>query len=204
MEAILDLYNREYNPKIPTVCFDEKPLQLLEDSRPIIKAYKPGKIQKRDYEYKRMGTANIFCTVEPLAGKHITQVFAKKTRSEFAQNMKIISDEYPYAEKINIVMDNLNTHNKKSLVEYYGEIDGNKIWDRFNVYYTPKHASWLNQAEIEIGTCSRQCIGKKRFPNIEILTEEVNAWNKAVNKKKIKIKWSFTTKEARLKFKIKQ
>jgi len=204
MEAILDLYNREYNPKIPNVCFDEKPLQLLENSRPIIKADKPGKIQKRDYEYKRMGTANIFCTVEPLAGKHITQVFAKKTRSEFAQNIKIISDEYPNAKKINIVMDNLNTHNKKSLVEYYGEIEGNKIWDRFNVYYTPKHASWLNQAEIEIGICSRQCIGKKRYPNIELLTEEVNAWNKAVNKKKIKINWSFTTKEARLKFKIKR
>ena len=204
MEAILDLYNREYNPKIPNVCFDEKPLQLLENSRPIIKADKPGKIQKRDYEYKRMGTANIFCTVEPLAGKHITQVFAKKTRSEFAQNIKIISDEYPNAKKINIVMDNLNTHNKKSLVEYYGEIEGNKIWDRFNVYYTPKHASWLNQAEIEIGICSRQCIGKKRYPNIELLTEEVNAWNKAVNKKKIKINWSFTTKKARLKFKIKR
>jgi hypothetical protein len=204
MEAILDLYNREYDPKIPNVCFDEKPLQLLEDSRPIIKADKPGKIQKRDYEYKRMGTANIFCAVEPLAGKHITQVFAKKTRSEFAQNIKIISDEYPDAKKINIVMDNLNTHNKKSLVEYYGEIEGNKIWDRFNVYYTPKHASWLNQAEIEIGICSRQCIGKKRYPNIELLTEEVNAWNKAVNKKKIKINWSFTTKEARLKFKIKR
>lgn len=204
MEAILDLYNREYNPKIPTVCFDEKSLQLLEDLRPIIKADKPGKIQKRDYEYKRKGTANIFCTVEPLAGKHITKVFKRKTRSEFAQNMKIISDEYPDAEKINIVMDNLNTHNKKSLVEYFGEDEGKKIWNRFKVFYTPKHASWLNQAEIEIGICSRQCIGKKRYPNIELLTEEVNAWNKAINKKKIKINWSFTTKEARLKFKVKR
>jgi len=201
MEAILGLYNKEYNPKVPTVCFDEKPLQLLEDSRGVIKADKCGKIQKRDYEYKRKGTANIFCTVEPLAGKHITKVFEKKRKIEFAQNLKIISDAYPDADQINIVMDNLNTHNEKSLIEYYGEAEGKKLWNRFRAYYTPKHASWLNQAEIEIGICSRQCIGKKRFSNLELLTKEVNAWNKVVNGKRLKINWKFSTKDARLKFK---
>src|SRR4030042_5362606 len=204
MEAILDLYNKEYDANVPTVCFGEKPLQLLEDTRAVIKANKAGKIQKRDYEYKRKGTANIFCAVEPLAGKHITEVFERKTRSEFAQNLKIISDAYPNADYINIVMDNLNTHNEKSLIEYYGEEEGKKTWNRFKVFYTPQHASWLNQAEIEIGICSGQCIGKKRFGNLELLTNEVNAWNKAVNNKRVKINWSFTTKEARLKFKIKR
>lgn len=204
MEAILDLYNREYNPRIPTVCFDEKPLQLLDDSRPLKKADKPGKIQKRDYEYKRMGTANIFCTVEPLAGKHITEVFEKKTKADFAQNLKIISDSYPDAKKINIVMDNLNTHREASVIEYFGETVGKKLWNRFNVYYTPKHGSWLNQAEIEIGICSRQCIGKKRFANLELLNKQVNAWNEAVNEKALKINWKFSTMEARRKFKYRR
>ena len=201
MEAILDLYNQEYNPKIPTICFDEKSLQLLEDTKPVVKADKAGKIQKRDYEYKRNGTANIFCTVEPLAGNHITEVFEKKTRNEFAQNLKIISEAYPDADYINIVMDNLNTHNERSLIEYYGENEGKEIWNRFKVFYTPKHASWLNQAEIEIGICSKQCIGKKRFGNLGLLKNEVKAWNKAVNGKRLKTNWSFSTKEARLKFK---
>ena len=201
MESILDLYNREYNKKIPTVCFDEKPLQLLKDARPTVKADKSGKIQKRDYEYIRKGTANIFCTVEPLAGKHITKVFERKTKKDFACNLKIISDEYPDANKINIVMDNYNTHKEKSVIEYFGENEGKKLWKRFKVFYTPKHASWLNQAEIEIGICSRQCIGKKRFADIKLLTDQVNAWNKSVNEKEIKINWGFSTKEARRKFK---
>jgi hypothetical protein len=204
MEAILDLYSTEYNPKRPTVCFDEKPLQLLDEYRPLIKAYKAGKIQKRDYEYKRIGTANIFCTVEPLSGKHITRVFEKKTRKDFAKNLKTISGAYPEAEYINIVMDNLITHNEKSLTEYFGEDEGNKIWNRFKVFYTPKHASWLNQAEIEISICSKQCLGKRRFNNLELLTKEINAWNKAVNKKRLKINWKFTKKDARLKFKFKR
>ena len=176
-------------------------MQLLDDSRPLIKADKAGKIQKRDYEYKRMGTANIFCTVEPLAGKHITEVFERKTGVEFAQNLKIVSDSYTEEEKINIVMDNYRTHTEKSVLEYFGEIDGKKLWQRFNVFYTPKHASWLNQAEIEIGICSRQCIGKKRFANLDLLSSQVDAWNKSVNGKKLKINWRFSSKEARRKFK---
>jgi hypothetical protein len=199
MEDVLDLYERQYNPKEPVICLDEKPVQLLKDARGTIPE-KPGSIRKRDYEYIRAGTANVFVIVEPKGGRHFTYVTKNRKGKEFAKVMNRIATHYISADKIHIVMDNLRTHCLKSLTDFYGVEKGTELWNRFDVHFTPKHASWLDQAEIEIGIYSRQCLGKNRISNIDELRRRTNAWNKVVNKKKLKIKWQFTTKEARNKF----
>jgi hypothetical protein len=201
MENILDLYSKNYNISEPVVCLDEKPIQLLGYTKPGKKMKKSGQIKKTDYEYKRNGTANIFCAVEPKAGKHITQVTKKKRGKDFAIFINKINNKYKHVRKIHLVMDNYCTHFVKSLISYYGEERAKQIWSRFEIHYTPVHASWLNQAEIEINMCSKMCIGRRRFENIEILKSEVQAWNKIMNKKKAKITWRFTTVDAREKFK---
>lgn len=201
MEDVLDLYEKPYNAKRPVVCLDEKPTQLLNNGRPSIAA-KPGNgIAKKDYEYVRNGTANVFRAVEPRMGRHFTKVTERRTKPDFAEFLKDIADAYPKAREIELVMDNLNTHNESSLIERYGSHLGSKIWSRFDVHYTPKHASWLNQAEIAIGIYSRQCLGKDRIPNIDELKSRSAAWNKRANKEKIIINWTFTKKKARKKFK---
>ncbi|KAF0139843.1 MAG: transposase, partial [Ignavibacteria bacterium] len=151
MEDVLDLYEKPYNPKEPVVCLDEKSIQLLKSAREDVAAKKDGQITKRDSEYIRCGTANAFCGIEPKAGKHFTIVTRRRKRPDFAKVLNKISKRYPKAKTINLVMDNLNTHNEKSLVTYYGKKEGHEIWRRFTIHYTPKHGSWLNQAEIEIG-----------------------------------------------------
>lgn len=201
MEDVLDVYERPYDPRRPVVCLDEKPTQLLDDGRPTIPA-KPGNgIKKKDYEYKRNGTANVFCAVEPLVGRHFTKVTERRTKPDFAEFLNDVSNAYVESKKITLVMDNLNTHNESSLIERYGEKQGSKIWARFDIHYTPKHASWLNQAEIAIGIYSQQCLGKDRIGTIKELKSRSKAWNKRANKEKIKIKWTFTKKKAREKFK---
>ena len=169
MEDVLNLYEKPLNPKEPVVCLDEKPIQLLKDARPSIAANKPGDIFKRDYEYVRCGTANVFCGVEPKAGKHFTRVTKNRKRAAFAKMISRIAKAYPGTKTIHLVMDNLNTHGKKSLTDFYGEKQGSKIWNKFTPHYTPKHASWLDQAEIEIGIFSRQCLGKDRIGDIPSL-----------------------------------
>jgi transposase len=201
MEEVLDVYERPYDPRRPLVCLDEKPIQLLNDARPSIPAKLSDGIMKRDYEYERNGTANVFCAVEPLAGRHLTKVTDRRTKPDFAEFLKDVSDRYPDAKKIALVMDNLNTHNESSLIVRYGENEGAKIWARFEVHYTPKHASWLNQAEIAIGIYSRQCLGKDRIGTIKELKSRSKAWNKRANQEKITINWTFTKKKARKKFK---
>ena len=200
MEDLLDLYGKELSPKEPVVCFDEKPIQFLGEIFPRIPAKKPGDIAKYDYEYERRGTANIFSAVEPKAGKHIASVYLRKRGREFAKFSKKISDAYPTAKRIHLVMDNLKTHSEKSLIEEFGEKSGKKLWNRFIVHYTPKHASWLNQAEIELSVCSKQCLGKRRFGSPNELRKEVSAWRGRANRTKQKIAWKFTTKAARSKF----
>ena len=200
MEDVLDLYAKPFNPKEPVVCLDEKPVQLVQDARESIPG-KPGKIKKRDYEYKRAGTANVFCAVEPKGGRHFTYVTKNRKGKEFAKVLNRIANHYSHADKIHLVMDNLRTHSQKSLTNFYGEEKGTEIWNRFEIHFTPKHASWLDQAEIEIGIYSRQCLGKSRIGSIDELRKKTNAWNKEVNKKKLKINWKFTTKKARKKFK---
>jgi hypothetical protein len=200
MEDVLNLYEKPYNYKEPVVCLDEKPVQLLEDARETI-SLKSGKPRKRDYEYVRRGTANVFCIVEPKGGRHFTYVTENRKGKEFAKVLKRIASHYSDVDIIHLVMDNLRTHSAKSLIDFYGEEEGTRIWNKFKVHYTPKHASWLDQAEIEIGIYSRQCLGKSRIGSIDNLRKKTKAWNKEINKKKLKIAWKFTTKDARLKFK---
>jgi hypothetical protein len=201
MEDVLDTYEKPYNGNEPVVCLDEKPVQLLADSRSLRPAKKSGDITKRDYEYKRCGTANVFCGIEPKAGKHFTKVTTDRKGPALAQMLADIDSAYPTATTIHLVMDNLNTHRIKSCVTLLGEEKGTALWNRFTVHYTPKHASWLDQAEIEIGIYSSQCLGKTRTPSIEELIKKSTAWNMAVNEKQLKINWGFTKSDARRKFK---
>jgi hypothetical protein len=156
MEDVLETYERPLDRAEPVVCLDEKPVTLHADIRPVAPA-EPGRETRRDSEYKRCGTANVFCAVEPLAGRHFTFATPNRSGLEFALVMSKLALAYPEAKTIHLVMDNLNIHRQKSLTATFdGEI-GTEIWDRFTVHYTPKHGSWLNQAEIEIGLFSRQC-----------------------------------------------
>lgn len=201
MEDILNLYARIYYEKEPTICLDEKPVQLLEDLRIPKKSTKRNSLKKRDHQYKRKGTANIYCAIEPLTGRYFNHVTANKKGKEFAKEINRLARAYPNVDTIHLVMDNYCTHTKKSLTDYYGEEKGNKIWNRFTIHYTPKNASWLDQAEIAIGLYSRQCLGKDRISDIENLRERTKAWNSAINKKKVKINWGFTIDKAKEVFK---
>jgi len=197
MEEVLDLYEKPLDVKEPVVCLDERPVQLLGEVREPIVADKPGKILKQDSEYIRCGTANVFCAVEPKKGRHFTKVTPNRKGTEFAMMARDIARAYPRAETIHLVMDNLNTHCEKSLTANLGEKRGQKLWQRFTVHYTPKHGSWLNQAEIEIGLFSRQCLGWDRVSNRGVLGRRAMAWNRRVNRRKLKINWRFTVKDAR-------
>jgi hypothetical protein len=201
MNDILAIYDRIYNNEEPVVCLDEKPIQLLENLRNPKISDKTRCIKKRDHQYRRKGTANVFCAVEPLAGRYFNHVTKNKKGPEFAKEINRISRAYPNADTIHLVMDNYCTHTKKSLVNYYGEEKADNIWNRFTIHYTPKNASWLDQAEIAIGLYSRQCLGKGRIPDIETLREKTKAWNKAINKKRVKIDWGFTIEKAKDVFK---
>jgi len=199
MEDVLNLYNRKYNEKEPVLCLDEKPVQLLEDMKPVIPAA-AGRLKRRDSKYKRKGTANTFCVVEPKAGKHLTYVTKTKGGKDIAKVLSRVARVFHRARRIHLVMDNFCTHGLNSLIKQYGITKGKKIWRRFRLHYTPVNASWLNQAEIEIGIYSKQCLGKDRIASIDELRQRTFLWNKEVNRKKLKIKWNFTTKEARIKF----
>jgi len=199
MEDVLKLYERPYNEQRPLVCLDEKPIQLLDETRPA-SGIAPGEVKKVDYEYKRKGTCSVFCAVEPLIGQYYNKVSERRTSNDFAKFLYSIERKYKDVKKIILVMDNLNTHKEKSLINFYGEEKGREIWNRFEVHYSPKHGSWLNQAEIAINMYSRQCLGKSRIPDIELLRKKTKSWNKIINRKAITINWSFTQKKAKKKF----
>lgn len=199
MEDVLAVYERPYNPKEPVVCIDERPLTLHAEVREPVAA-KPGRIRKRDSEYRRCGTANAFCAVEPKAGRHFTKITRNRKAPEFAKIVDKIVRSYPKAKTIHLVMDNLNTHCEKSLKGHWGEALGGRIWKRLTPHYTPKHGSWLNQAEIEISLFSRQCLGKRRIARIAEVRREARAWNRRVNREGLKIDWRFTRRKAREKF----
>jgi len=195
MYDVLDLYEEDYDPKRPLVCLDEKPKQLLEDKRTPI-PIKPGSPEKYDSEYIRNGTANIFMAVEFKAGKRVTQVTERRKMTDFAQFMKVlVIEEYSKAEVIRVVTDNLNIHKEKSFYETFREDEAKQILDKIEFHYTPKHASWLNAAEIEINVMDIECTGR-RIGDIGTLTNEVAAWMKRRNKNKKKINWKFTKKNA--------
>ena len=200
MEDVLGIYEKPYNPAQPVVCLDEKPISLHADVRPPTPA-KPGKPAKQDNEYQRCGTANVFAVVEPKAGRHFTTATPNRTGAGFARMVGHIVERYPDAETIHLVLDNLNIHGRKSLTDYYGAEEGGATWDRLTVHYTPKHGSWLNQAEIELSMFSRQCLGKRRIPDLGKLKRETKAWNRQANQKRTKINWRFTRKKARKLFK---
>jgi len=195
MYRVLDLYSKPYDPQRPVVCFDEKSKQLLEDSRPSI-PMKPGSAQRYDYEYRRNGTCNIFVAVEPKAGNHYIQVTDQRKRNDFAWFIKdMVDSNYKDATKVLIVLDNLNTHFKKSFEETFDQQESKRLLKKIKLIHTPKHASWLNMAEIEINLLDHECLNRN-IGNLESLEKEVNAWNKINNTEKRKINWSFTRYKA--------
>lgn len=200
MEDILDLYESENDSKNPVVCVDEKPYQLLDNKiQPV--PMESGKPEKVDYEYKREGTCNIFMISEPFNGFRICKVTERRTKEDFAELLKDLSDiYYPNANKIKLVMDNLNTHKLSILYEFYPPKEARRIIKRFEVHYTPVHGSWLNIAEIELSVMSKQCT-KRRLPNMETLKKEIMAWTKERNNKKAGINWRFRTDDARIRLK---
>ena len=199
MEDVLEVYERPYDPDQPVICVDEKPITLHADVRQASPAA-PGREARQDNEYKRCGTANVFCAVEPKAGHHFTFPTPDRSGFEFAQVVVSLALAYPTAKTIHLVMDNLNIHSRKSLSDVFGDEMATEVWDRFTVHHTPTHGSWLNQAEIEIGIFSRQCLGKRRLPTLQILRREARAWNRRVNRDRVKINWKFDRKAARRKF----
>lgn len=199
MEAILDLLEKPPKKPEPVVCLDERPVQLHAEVRTPIPGA-PGRIRKRDGEYRRCGTANVFAIVAPRTGDHLTIATANRKGAEFARMMNRISRRYHRSRKIHIIMDNLNTHCKKSLTDYYGKRHGSKLWNRFRVYYTPKHGSWLNPAEIEISLVSRECLGRDRISELGDLKGRVRAWTLRADRKGRSIDWRFTSRQARKTF----
>lgn len=198
MENVLDVYKRPYNEANPVVCMDESPKQLIKETRVRI-PMKPGNLAKFDYEYERCGVCNIFIASEPLKGKRIVQVTERKTRKDWAEFIKQISDEmYPKAKKITLVMDNYNTHSAGSLYERFSPEEAKRIYDRFEFIYTPKHGSWLNMAEIELNVLGGQCL-RRHISDINLLKEEIKIWQEMRNNKNCKINWQFTAKSARIK-----
>jgi hypothetical protein len=198
MEDVLDVYEMPYNPSVPVVCMDEKPYQLLGEARESW-AMRPGDNRKVDSEYVRNGTCSIFAFIEPLGGKHHVSVREHRTAVDWAEEIKYLVDEmYPDAEKIILVMDNLNTHKPSSLYKKYKPEEARRIIKKLEIHYTPKHGSWLDIAEIELNVMTRQCLNR-RIDSIEKLTLELAAWEKERNENHSKVNWHFRTKDARVK-----
>src|SRR5579872_247499 len=199
MEEVLAVYEKPLSAEEPVVCMDEKPISLHNEVRAPI-PMKPGRVAKRDAEYERCGTANVFCAVEPKAGRHFTKVTASRSSPQFADFLLEIATYYSKAATIHLVLDNLSSHSRKAVVERFGEKEGNWLWNRFTVHYTPKHGSWLNQAEIEISLFSRQCLGRHRIGCLDLLRQQARAWNRRTNHNRVLIEWKFTRNKARQKF----
>jgi hypothetical protein len=198
METVLDVYERPYDPDYPKLCFDERPCQLLDDVlQPL--PIKEGQEKREDYHYKRNGTAAVLAAVEPLRGKRIIEVREQRTKKDYAEFMKKISEAYPTAKKIILVQDNLNTHNPSSFYENMTPQEAFALTQRFEMIYTPKKASWLNMAEIEFSALSKQCLDR-RIGSIAVLNKEVQTWAKKRNKDQVKINWQFSKIKARDKF----
>lgn len=200
MEDVLEVYTRPYDPKRPQVCMDETTKQLVADILEPIPA-QPGQVERIDYEYKREGVADLFMFFEPLAGKRFVKVTDRRTRKDWAEAMRDLSDViYPQAEKIVIVMDNLNTHSPASFYETFEPEEARRLTNRFEFHLSPKHGSWLNMAEIELGILIRQCLSR-RISDKTILASEVTAWQNDRNAKVVSVDWRFTTADARIKLK---
>ncbi len=197
MEMVLDVYKRPLDQKYPVVCMDETPKQLIAQTKiPIPASF--GQPAKHDYEYRRCGVCNIFLACEPLAGKRMVAVTERRTKRDWALFLEEIAGKYEDANKITLVMDNLNTHTPGSLYEAFAPDKAKALWDRFEFVYTPKHGSWLNMAEIELNVLTGQCLNR-RIDNIADIKNEVRAWQEFRNNKNAKVNWQFTTADARIK-----
>lgn len=198
MEDVLDVYHRPYNENCPVVCMDEKPYQLLGESREPL-PMKAGEINRYDNEYVRNGTCSIFMFTEPLRGKRNVSVLQRRTKKDWAlQIEELLEVHYPDAAKVCLVMDNLNTHSISSLYETFVASKARKLAKRLEIHYTPKHGSWLNIAEIELSAMTSQCLGR-RIPDINVLSDELKEWSRVRNEDCTKVKWQFTNEEARIK-----
>lgn len=201
MLDVLEVYERPYDSQKPVVCLDEKSKQMLKDTRTPLPG-KPGKPARADYEYERNGTCNLFVAVEPKAGKRTVRVTRHRGKKDYASFIKdLVTRVYKKAKKVVLVEDNLNTHSKKVLIEVLGEKEGGKITRKIEWHFTPKHASWLDQAEIEIHSLETQCLNR-RMPDFHTMQSEVAACVRKRNKDKCGINWQFTREEAKQKFKL--
>lgn len=200
MEDVLEVYHRPYDPKRPVVCLDECSKELHTTPQGELEPA-PGKTACEDYEYERQGTRNLFLAVEPLRGWRKVQVTERRTAVDFADQLRQLADEdYPLAEQIVLVTDNLNTHTRACLYERFAPEEAQRIAAKLEWHYTPEHGSWLNVAECELSVLGRQCLDR-RIPNAAILTQEVAAWERDRNAQQVTIDWQFTTADARIKLK---
>lgn len=200
MEDVLEVYTRPHDPARPVVCLDELSKQLVAETRVPLPA-EPGQPERVDYEYERCGTANLFLTGEPLAGRRHVTATERRTAVDFAHEVRdLLEVRYPHAEKVVLVMDNLNTHKPAALYEAFEPAVARALLDRLEIHHTPKHGSWLNVAEIELSVLSRQCLDR-RIPDLETLTREVAAWEQARNADPRPVNWRFTIPDARIKLK---
>ena len=198
MEDVLDLYAEPYDPDRPVVCFDETSTQLLADTRPPIPV-QPGQPRRQDYEYRRAGTRNIFLTCEPLAGWRHVAITERRTMEDFAHQMRWLVDEaYPDAPVVRVVLDNLDTHRMASLYETFPAAEARRIVKRLEFHHTPKHASWLNMAEIEFSALSRACL-RGGNPDANALQRAITAYETRRNTARVPINWGFGTDDARVK-----
>ncbi len=200
MEDVLEVYQRPYNPKKPQVCMDEGSKQLLADTRERLPMQK-GQPERYDYEYEREGTASLFIATEPLTGRRVVAVTERRTRLDWAQFVRdLIQVQYPEAENIVLVMDQLNTHSPASFYEAFPAEEARRLTEKLEIHSTPKHGSWLNMAEIELSVLARQCLGE-RVSSREELEQRVAAWQDQRNQAVSQINWRFTTQDARIKLK---
>lgn len=198
MEDVLAVYHRPYDPNVPVVCMDEKPYQLHGHARDPIPAA-PGRDRKEDSEYVRQGTCSIFVWAEPLAGRRRVIARPRRTRIDWANEIdQLLTLDYPDAERVVLVMDNLNTHTLGSLYEAFEPAKARSLAERLEIHYTPKHGSWLNIAEIELSRLTRQCLDR-RIDDLDLLNTELAAWQEATNADQRQVDWQFTTTDARIK-----
>jgi hypothetical protein len=197
MEDVLDLYEQPYDPKHPVICFDERPCQLIGDAIIPI-PIKPGSPKKEHYEYIRNGTCCVFLAFEPLAGKRLICVKERRTMVDYADFIRLLADQYPEAETILLVQDNLNTHTAGSFYNALPPDDAFQLGRRFEYHYTPKKGSWLNMAEIELSALSKQCLDR-RIADMKRLIDEVSAWEQERNAIRATVRWRFSKDNARVK-----
>lgn len=200
MEDVLEVYALTYDKRVPLICMDEQPCQLLDEKLTPI-PMRPGKIAKEDYEYVRCGTCSIFILTEPLVGWRHVVASERRTKKDWASQIKELLDvHYPNAQRIRLVMDNLNTHSISSLYETFPPTEAMRLAKRLEIHYTPKHGSWLNIAEIELNAMTKQCLGR-RLPDLDTLQTQLSAWEKARNISQKAVEWHFTTHNTRDKLK---